>query len=351
MRKAILRNGSPGCSQPIETKYGMSAQKTRPEVMAGMPMRAPTSMPAPQRRSGELDGAEEGDLARRDAADDARRDAAAELADRLAQQHRVGERAQDVGHREPGGVGELHPVHEHRRVEHADADAEHADAEHVEDELPDRRLRQPHPHHRLDEHAHAAHAGHRGRRRLHVVGAVLAFGAVAEGDGRAEDAREHLPAHEEAQREIHVGGGDAAQRAQHEDAEADEEGVVLPGARGGKPGPARGRSGRARRSRSWGRFSGEGAPDISPSRRAATSAPARAAGCTARKGRFPRRRRAGRGARRRGTEGSTGRLDEKPEAQQRRRSWRCRTRIAGNEKSSSSDRVRNANACFALSQT
>ncbi len=47
MRKAILRNGSPSLSQPMEMKYGISAQKIRPEVMAGMPMRAPTSMPAP----------------------------------------------------------------------------------------------------------------------------------------------------------------------------------------------------------------------------------------------------------------------------------------------------------------
>ncbi len=47
IRNAILRKGSPGASQPIEMKNGMSAQKMRPEVMAGMPMRAPTSIPAP----------------------------------------------------------------------------------------------------------------------------------------------------------------------------------------------------------------------------------------------------------------------------------------------------------------
>ncbi len=47
MRKVILRNGSPGCSQPIATKYGVSATLMRPPQMAGMPMRAPTTMPAP----------------------------------------------------------------------------------------------------------------------------------------------------------------------------------------------------------------------------------------------------------------------------------------------------------------
>jgi len=48
MRKAILRKGSPSCSQPMETKCGTSAQKSSPEVMAGMPMRAPTMRPTPR---------------------------------------------------------------------------------------------------------------------------------------------------------------------------------------------------------------------------------------------------------------------------------------------------------------
>ena len=214
MRKAILRKGSPS----VEPADGDEVRDQRPEDEPGgdgrdADARADEHARA-QRRGGQLDRARgSATLPAAMPPTMPAGDAAAELGDGLAQQHRVGERAQDVGHREARGVGELHAVHEHRRVEHAHAHAEHADAEHVEDQLPDGRLRQPHPHHRLDEHAHGAHARDRGRRRLHVVRAVLALGAVAEGDGGAEDAREHLAAHEEAEREVHVGRGDAAQRA------------------------------------------------------------------------------------------------------------------------------------------
>ena len=48
IRNVILRNGSPSWSQPIDTKYGTSAQPSSPPTIAGMPMRAPTTMPAPK---------------------------------------------------------------------------------------------------------------------------------------------------------------------------------------------------------------------------------------------------------------------------------------------------------------
>ena len=47
MRKVILRNGSFSPSQPMRTNHGISAVAVSPATMAGMPMRAPTSMPAP----------------------------------------------------------------------------------------------------------------------------------------------------------------------------------------------------------------------------------------------------------------------------------------------------------------
>ena len=47
IRNVILRKGSVGCSQPIDTKNGFSAWLSSPPTSAGMPMRAPTIMPAP----------------------------------------------------------------------------------------------------------------------------------------------------------------------------------------------------------------------------------------------------------------------------------------------------------------
>src|SRR5437868_3450211 len=47
IRNMILRNGSPGASQPIEMKYGVSTTPSNPPTTAAMPMRAPVSMPAP----------------------------------------------------------------------------------------------------------------------------------------------------------------------------------------------------------------------------------------------------------------------------------------------------------------
>src|SRR4249919_230341 len=65
-----------------------------------------------------------------------------------------------------------------------------------------------------------AHAGDGRRRRLDVVRAVLA--------------REHLAADEESDGEVHVRGGDATERSQHECAEREQERVVLPRPRRGQ---------------------------------------------------------------------------------------------------------------------
>jgi hypothetical protein len=48
MRKVILRKGSPGCSQPMDTNSGISRVPVRPATNAATPMRAPTSKPAPR---------------------------------------------------------------------------------------------------------------------------------------------------------------------------------------------------------------------------------------------------------------------------------------------------------------
>ena len=177
IRKVILRNGSPASSQPMDTKKGCSAQPTSPPSTAGR--RCARRPPCPRRRWRRT--VERATADARGEPGQPAGGAAAQLAHRALQQGGVGERAQDVGHREAGGEGQPQAVDQHRRVQHADADAEHADAQQVGDQLPGRRLRQPHPHHGLDQHAHAAHAGHRGRRRLDVVGAVLAVDAVAGG--------------------------------------------------------------------------------------------------------------------------------------------------------------------------
>ena len=180
IRNVILRNGSPGSSQPIETKNGCSAQLIRPPVTAGMPMRAPTTMPAPKVEADSSIAPRSGTRTAARPSRQARGEAAAELAARSWRSSAGSvKRPQDVGHRQAGGKGQVHAVDQHRRVEHADARAEHADAQHVGHQLPGRRLRQAHPDHGLDQHAHAAHAGHRGGGGLDVVGAVLAVGAVA----------------------------------------------------------------------------------------------------------------------------------------------------------------------------
>src|SRR5229473_2035793 len=113
-----------------------------------------------------------------------------------------------------------------RRIEHAQPDAEHPDAKEVGDELPGGRLGEPEPDHRLDEHAHAAHSGDRSGHRLHVIRTVLSVGAIAEGHHAAQNPREHLAADEKPEREIHVRGGDAAQRPENEDGDGAKQEVV-----------------------------------------------------------------------------------------------------------------------------
>jgi hypothetical protein len=110
---------------------------------------------------------------------------------------------------------------------------------HIQHQLPRRRLRQTHPHHRLDQHAHRGHSRHRGGRGLNEIRAVFALAAVAERHGRTEDAREHLPAHIEPEGEVHVRGGNSAQRPEHENTQAEQEQMIAGGTRRRQPGPAR----------------------------------------------------------------------------------------------------------------
>ena len=210
-----------------------------PPVTAARPMRAPTTMPAPKVEV-------ESSIVPRIAIFAAAMPPTSPLAtpppssatERRSSTGSVSARRMLATAR-PRREDQLHAVDQDRRVEHADAGAEHADRQHVEHQLPHRRLRQAEPDHRLDQHAHPAHAGDRRGRRLDVVGAVLALDAVAVGDGRAEQAGEHLAADEEADREVHVRRRQPAERAEDEDAEREQERVVLPGARRRQPAPAR----------------------------------------------------------------------------------------------------------------
>ena len=133
IRNMILRGGSPASSQPIETKYGFSAQPSSRRPPPARPMRAPTTMPAPNVEVDSSIAPSSGDLRRGDAADQPGRDAAAEHArtERRSSTGSVSARRMLATAR-PDGKGQLHPVDEDRRVEHADADAEHADRQHVE---------------------------------------------------------------------------------------------------------------------------------------------------------------------------------------------------------------------------
>src|SRR4029078_1411146 len=118
IRNVILRNGSFGCSHPIEMKYDIIAQPARPPTMAARPMRAPTIMPAPhrtvdraaprstyqaatERGRRQVDRTQRRDLRASDAAGDAERHAAEEPRHRLPQQVGIGQRAQDVRDGEP----------------------------------------------------------------------------------------------------------------------------------------------------------------------------------------------------------------------------------------------------------
>jgi len=124
------------------------------------------------------------------------------------------EGAQNIRDGEARREIELHPVHKNGRVEHPDADAKHTDAKIVKRQLPERRFRQTHPHHRLHEHTHATHAGHGRGHRLHVIRAVLSVGAVGKRHRAPENSSEHLPADVEADGKIHECRGDSAERAE-----------------------------------------------------------------------------------------------------------------------------------------
>ena len=105
-------------------------------------MRAPTISPAPKV---EVERSIASIRARRASPgrQRAQRGATAEFGDGAPKQVFVGERAQNVGHGQPGWKGQLHAIDQDRGVEHAEADAEHADAQHVQNELPGRRLGRP----------------------------------------------------------------------------------------------------------------------------------------------------------------------------------------------------------------
>ena len=239
-RKPILRAEIPGGAQAWDQELADEAHHrhrdadARPDDHSGPHRRGREASQGRARDAGDerpMKGGQSrdelGGQARQQARDgDTPGCAAPQLADRSAQQARVGQRAQDVGHRVSRGKLELQAVDEDRRVEHAHADPEHADTAEVEPQLPAGRQRHPQPDHRLDEHAHAGQVGHRGGHGLDVVGAVFPLGAVAVGDDAAEDARQDLGADGESQAERHVGGGDPAQRTQDQQGHCAEQQVI-----------------------------------------------------------------------------------------------------------------------------
>ena len=93
--------------------------------------------------------------------------------------------------------------------------------------LPDGRLLQSQPDHRLQQNAHAGQLGDGSGHGLHVIGAVFALGAVAESDDAAEDARQNLAADKEAEGKVHVGGRDGAERAEDEESHGSEKEMVF----------------------------------------------------------------------------------------------------------------------------
>ena len=194
--------------------------------------------PGAESRSRQINRAEESTLRRADATDDSQSHASEEPRHGLLEQLGIGQCAQYVGDRQSRRKLELQPIHEDGGIEHADADTEHADAEHVQDELPNRRLRQAEPCHCLDHHRHGTHSRNRCRGRLNVVGPMTTLRSIAVGHRRTEDARKHLATDEESQGEIHIRRGNATQRAENEYADDAEQGVVPPGARRGQPRPS-----------------------------------------------------------------------------------------------------------------
>ena len=85
---------------------------------------------------------------------------------------------------------------------------------------------------------HSRHAHHRSRSRLHVVGAMLALGAMAKVTTDPKDPRQHLPTDEEADGEVHERRGDAAERDEHQAAQQGDQDVAAARTDGRSPGPA-----------------------------------------------------------------------------------------------------------------
>ena len=158
-------------------RRGSAPMPVSPATSAGTPMRAPTIMPAPNVEVDSSIAPSSASLADAMPPTSPSADAAGQAGHRAAQQHRIGQRAQDVGDRQAGRKRQPQAVDQDRRVEHAHADAEHADrtpcrasaarwAAAAGPATPSPGAARP----------CRAHAGHRGSGRLHVVGAVLAVG-------------------------------------------------------------------------------------------------------------------------------------------------------------------------------
>ena len=207
-------------------------------MRAGTVMRAPTIIPAPSVEVERLIASITGTFSGGETAEEPGQRATPERRHGTTQQALVRKRAQDVGNGEPFWIRQLQPIDEDRRVEHAHAGAEHPDAHEIKNELPGRRLGQPQPHHGLDDDGHAGETRHRRRAGLHEVRAVFALRTVAVRHGAAENARQHLAAHEKADAEVHERRGDAPQRPENENPQGAQEKVVLPRSRGRQKPPA-----------------------------------------------------------------------------------------------------------------
>ncbi len=222
----IFRNGSCGPIHPLARSHGVRRRPIAPRKAAGIPIRIPTIIPAPSVDAEKPVAATGAVRLAASPGHEPRERAASKLRDGGLEDADVRQRPQDVRHGEAGRERKAHPIDQNRRVEHPDTHAEHPDAEEVEHELPGRRFGESEPGHRLDQHGHPGEARDGSGHGLHVVRAVLSFRAVAVGDHAAQDAGQHLPAHEEPEREVHVGGRDSSQRSEDEDGDGAEEDVV-----------------------------------------------------------------------------------------------------------------------------
>src|ERR1017187_10820831 len=160
IRKVIFRNGSPGCNQPMLTKYGTRALAMRPPTSAGTPTRAPTTIPAPMVDIERPVAPSHAILAvPKPPARPVNRPPPSVATERLRSSG-SGQRAQDVRDRKTARIDEVKAIHEDRRIQHAPPRPIHADAQHVEHEVQRRRLGHPHPPHGLDHDRHGAHSCH-----------------------------------------------------------------------------------------------------------------------------------------------------------------------------------------------